>query len=117
MPGSDLLAENNVTARRLSETLGAVNMIREVFAIDIRNLESLSEGDRSPIRAPVSAASPLYERGYERLLRLRRIHAKLGARERLLKEACTSIDDPTGRATRQTEAASSDTSFRIRRPV
>src|SRR5271167_2362093 len=93
MLGSDLLVENKVSARRLSQTLCAVNTIREVLAVEIRNLESLSEGDRLPLRAPAAPASPLYERGYERLLRLRRIHAKLETRERLLREACTFPND------------------------
>jgi len=103
MPGSDLLVENNVTARRLSEVLGAVNTIREVLAAEIRSLESSSEGDRLPIKAPATPASLLDERGYERLLRLRRIHAKLETRERLLQEARTFLNGQPceGRATQR----------------
>jgi|GEM_PF-2921518 len=111
MLGSDLLVENKVSARRLSQTLGAVNTIREVLAVEIRNLESLSDGDRLAIRAPWAPASPLYERGYERLLRLRRIHAKLETRERLLQETYTFLNDqPPGRPLQV--AASSDTGMR-----
>lgn len=111
MRGSDLLVENNVSARRLSKTLGVVNTIREVLAVEIRNLESLSEGDRLLIRASAAPASPLYERGYERLLRLRRIHAKLETRERLLRESCTFPNDqPPGRPPQV--GAPSDTGMR-----
>src|SRR5271157_2358731 len=90
MPASDLPVENNATTCWLSETLSAINTIREVLAVEIRNLESLSDGDRLPVRAP---EAPLYGREYERLLRLRRIHAKLEGRERLLREACTFPND------------------------
>ena len=108
MLGSDLLVENKVSARRLSQTLGAVNTIREVLAVEIRNLESLSDGDRLPVRAP---EAPLYGREYERLLRLRRIHAKLETRERLLQETYTFLNDqPPGRPLQV--AASSDTGMR-----
>ena len=116
MLGSDLLVGNKASARRLSQTLCAVNTIREVLAVEIRNLESLSEGDRLPLRAPAAPASPLYERGYERLLRLRRIHAKLETRERLLQETCTLLNDqPPGRAL--PVAGSSDTGSRSDRLV
>jgi len=116
MSGPELLVENNVIVRGHSETLGAVNTIRELLAVEIRSLESLLEGDRLAIRAPEAPASPVYERGYERLLRLRRIHAKLEARERLLQETCTLLNDqPPGRAL--PVAGSSDTGSRSDRLV
>ncbi|HTF33651.1 MAG TPA: hypothetical protein VK714_08115 [Myxococcota bacterium] len=73
-------------ASESQEVLGLLRRLREIFALEIQNLESSGQ---SPNAAALHAKvhdSLLHERRYERLLRLRRIHAKLHNRERVLAE-------------------------------
>ena len=87
MVNLDLGVEADVTTTRLAETVAALRRIREEFAVEIRRLGDSWTIDRLPSLASTVASR---ERSYERLLRLRRIHAKLETRERLLEEVCGS---------------------------
>ena len=85
----DFAIEHHLTITRLAQTVAALHRVREEFAVEIRNLaDSLTRG-RPPSSSKRSAATSC-ERSYERLLRLRRIHAKLETRERLLQELSAS---------------------------
>jgi hypothetical protein len=90
MSDQDLWIEYHLTTSRLAETVAALRRIREELAVEIRNLADSWTSDRPPSPAKTSTATSC-ERSYERLLRLRRIHAKLETRERLLQEASGSL--------------------------
>ncbi|HME71838.1 MAG TPA: hypothetical protein VKM54_18490 [Myxococcota bacterium] len=68
------------------EVLGLLRRLREVFALEIQNLESSGQSPHAPAWQAKGHDSSLHERRYEHLLRLRRIHAKLHNRERVLTE-------------------------------
>lgn len=68
------------------EVLGLLRHLRKVFELEIQNLESSGQNLHSPAWQAKAHDSLLHERRYERLLRLRRIHAKLHNRERVLTE-------------------------------
>ncbi len=68
------------------EVLGLLRRLREVFALEIQSLESSTSPSHAPTWPAKSHDSSLHDRRYERLLRLRRIHAKLHNRERVLSE-------------------------------
>jgi hypothetical protein len=90
MSDRDLWIEHHLTTTRLAETVVALRRIREEFAVEIRNLADSWTRDRPPSPSKASTAGSC-ERSYERLLRLRRIHAKLETRERLLQESSGSL--------------------------
>jgi hypothetical protein len=72
-------------ANESQEVLGLLRRLREVFALEIQTLESSGQSLHAT-RPAKGHDSVLHERRYERLLRLRRIHAKLHNRERVLSE-------------------------------
>jgi hypothetical protein len=73
-------------ARESHEVLGLLRHLREVFALEIQSLESSGQSLHAAAWQAKGHDSSLHERRYERLLRLRRIHAKLHNRERVLSE-------------------------------
>ena len=77
------------TADQSQEALGLLRRLREIFELEIQSLESAGQGSHAPAWPAKGPDSPLFERRYERLLRLRRIHAKLHNRERVLTEGET----------------------------
>src|SRR5271169_4915703 len=90
MSDRDFAIERYFTATRLTETVVALRRIREEFALEIRNLANSWTRDRAP--SPSMAPTVIsVERSYEHLLRLRRIHAKLEIRERILQEISGSL--------------------------
>ena len=89
MADRDPLIEDHLAAAYLTETVATLRTIREAFAVEIRNLAG--SGPSTPSGASTFASC---ERSYERLLRLRRIHAKLDTRERLFREISDAL--PTG---------------------
>jgi len=68
------------------EALGLLRRLREVFELEIQTLESSAQLSHAPAWPAKGSDSSLHDRRYERLLRLRRIHAKLHNRERVLTE-------------------------------
>jgi len=68
------------------EILHQLRRLREVFELEIRSLESAGPGLHAPAWPAKDHDASLFDRRYERLLRLRRIHAKLHNRERVLSE-------------------------------
>jgi hypothetical protein len=85
MTARDRSTSDSVAAKS-GEVLGLLRRLREGFELEIRNLESSSEAPQSTASQAKVHDSSLYERRYERLLRLRRIQAKLHNRERVLIE-------------------------------
>ena len=73
-------------ANESQEVLGLLRRLREVFALEIQSLESSGQSTHAPAWQTKGHDSSLHERRYEKLLRLRRIHAKLHNRERVLSE-------------------------------
>jgi hypothetical protein len=73
-------------ANESQEVLGLLRRLREVFALEIQSLESSGQSPHAAAWQAKGHDPSLHERRYERLLRLRRIHAKLHNRERVLTE-------------------------------
>jgi len=71
------------------DALGLLRRLREIFELEIQDLESSGQSPHAALRPAKGHDSSLHERRYERLLRLRRIHAKLYNRERVLTENAT----------------------------
>jgi hypothetical protein len=69
-----------------NESLGVLRRLREVFEREIQSLESSGQSSHAAAWQAKGHESLLHERRYERLLRLRRIRAKLHNRERVLSE-------------------------------
>jgi len=73
-------------ARESQEVLGLLRRLREVFELEIQHLESSGLSAHPGALQAKGHDASLHERRYERLLRLRRIQAKLHNRERVLSE-------------------------------
>jgi hypothetical protein len=71
------------------DSLGLLRRLREIFELEIQDLESSGPSPHAALRPAKGHDSSLHERRYERLLRLRRIRAKLYNRERVLSENAT----------------------------
>ncbi|HBZ71914.1 MAG TPA: hypothetical protein DEP35_20185 [Deltaproteobacteria bacterium] len=104
MADRDFGTEHHRTITRLRETVVALRRIREEFGVEIRDLADAGTRDRPPSPSKALTVTSR-ERSYERLLRLRRIHAKLETRERLLQEVSGSS---ASTAPQRGTAASSD---------
>ena len=89
MADRDFGIEHHRTTTRLMETVVALRRIREEFGVEIRDLADSWTRDHHPSSSKALTVKSR-ERRYERLLRFRRIHAKLETRERLLREVSGS---------------------------
>jgi hypothetical protein len=78
--------DRSSSADQSQEVLGLLRRLREIFELEIQNLEAAGQGTHVSPWPAKGHDSSLFERRYERLLRLRRIHAKLHNRERVLRE-------------------------------
>jgi hypothetical protein len=74
-------------ASESQEVLGLLRRLREIFELEIQSLEASSQSAHSASWPLKAHDRSIHERRYERLLRLRRIHAKLHNRERVLTES------------------------------
>ena len=80
-------------ATESQEMLGLLRRLREIFELEIQTLEASSQSAHAASWQMKAHDSSIHERRYERLLRLRRIHAKLHNRERVLTESGAVAQD------------------------